>query len=140
MNIKRLVGSNRRSFILKLFHGATTNIELFLSYVVLRVGQMSYTAWLYVSITEYGFICPPILQQGFHVLAACVPLAHFLSELKGYAPPSTHCLCQTDANAFGVKNLITVLVFRVEVAKYFYLHSRLLELMAYGCPPPYNLG
>lgn len=79
---------------------------------------------------------PPILQQGFHVLAACVPLAHILSELKGYAPPSTHCLRQTDANAVGIKDLITVLVFRVEVAKYLYLHSRLLELMAYGCPPP----
>ena len=101
---------------------------------------MSYTAWLYVSITEYGFICPPpILQQGFHVLAARVPVAHLLSELKGYAP-STHCLCQTDANAVGVKNLIAVLVFRVEVAKYLYLHSRLLELKAYGCPHPYNLG
>ena len=66
MLVKRLIRSYRRSFVLKLSHGATTNIELLLSYVVFRVGQMSYTAWLYVSITEYGFICPPpILKQGF---------------------------------------------------------------------------
>ena len=44
MLVKRLVRSYRRSFVLKLSHGATTNIELLLSYVVLRVGQMSYTA------------------------------------------------------------------------------------------------
>ena len=50
-------------------------------------------------------------------------------------PPNTHCLCQTDANAIGVKNLITVLVFRVEVAKYLYLHSRLSKLKALYCPP-----
>ena len=42
--VKRLVRSYSCSFILKLSHGATTNIELLLSYVVLRVGQMSYTA------------------------------------------------------------------------------------------------
>ena len=42
--VKRLVWSDYRSFVLKLSHGAITNIELFWSYVVLRVGQMSYTA------------------------------------------------------------------------------------------------
>lgn len=42
--VKRFVGSYRHSLVLKLSHGAITNIELLLSYVVLRVGQMSYTA------------------------------------------------------------------------------------------------
>ena len=44
MLVKRLVWSYRRPFVLKFSHGAITNIELLLSYVVLRVGQMSYTA------------------------------------------------------------------------------------------------
>ena len=56
MLVKRLVRSYRRSFVLKLSHGATTNIELLLSYVVLRVGQMSYTASKTTSRIALGLV------------------------------------------------------------------------------------
>ena len=99
MNIKRLVGSNRCSFILKLLHGVITNIELLLSYVVLRVGQMSYTAWLYVSITEYGFICPPYFAARFSCSCRLCSSRSFSVRIKGICPPqhplplSDRCKC-----------------------------------------------
>ena len=52
--------------------------------------------------------------------------------------PSTHSLCQANANAISIEYLIAVLIVRVEVAKYLYLHDLTLKSSAsYYRPPPY---
>ena len=45
---------------------------------------------MYQSLSMASFAPPPILKQGFHILAARVFLAHLLSELKASdCPPHT---------------------------------------------------
>lgn len=51
--------------------------------------------------------------------------------------PSTHSLCQANANAISIEYLIAVLIVRVEVAKYLYLHYLTLKSSASYYRPPY---
>ena len=52
-------------------------------------------------------------------------------------PPSTHSLCQANTNTISIEYLIAVLIVRVEVAKYLYLHYLTLKSLASYYPPPY---
>ena len=78
---------------------------------------------------------PPILQQGFHILAACVPLAHLLSVLKAsYYPPTYAGYGRTYTSRSYYIASKSVSVFAViDIAYHYYsvIHN-VLELRPLG--------